>query len=189
MALLPETAQADIVERLARLESVPSRLAAEVGGLLGERVKGLLAPAGSALGGPKAVAEVMNHVDKAVESRIFDELERVDGELVHNIRSLMFTFEDCMRLDDRSLQTLLKEVAREDLILSLKTANPVLRDKIFSNISSRAAEILKEDMTATGPVRLKDVETAQARVIATLRELEAEGKLVVTGGGKDDVLV
>ncbi len=189
VALLPEVLQADVVERLARLESVPTRLAAELGIILGERVKGLLEPAGSALGGPKAVAEVMNHVDKAIESRIFDELERIDGELVHNIRSLMFTFEDCMRLDDRSLQSLLKEVAREDLILSLKTANPVLRDKIFSNVSSRAAEILKEDMSATGPVRLKDVETAQARVIATLRELEAEGKVVIAGGGKDDVLV
>ena len=123
---------------------------------------------------------------KAILRRILD-LVGKDGHRIGT--QLASEFGLSRQVANGYLQTLLKEVAREDLILSLKTANPVLRDKIFSNISSRAAEILKEDMTATGPVRLKDVETAQARVIATLRELEAEGKLVVAGGGKDDVLV
>jgi flagellar motor switch protein FliG len=186
---LPEEMQGDVVERLARLETVPARLAAEVGQILKEQVKGLLRPAGSALGGPKAVAELMNHADKTVEARIFEEIEKNDPELVSRIRNLMFTFEDCMKLDNRSLQALLKEVPREDLLLALKTANPMLTEKIFSNVSSRAAEILKEDMASSGPVRLKDVEAAQSRIIATLRELEAEGKVVVAGGSKDDVLV
>jgi flagellar motor switch protein FliG len=189
ITLLPETMRGDIVERLARLDTVPTRLAAEVGAILQEQVKDLFRPAGSALGGPKAVAEMLNHADKTTEASVFEEIERNDPELVAKIRGLMFTFEDCMRLDNRSLQTLLKEVAREDLLLALKTANPALCDKIFANVSSRAAEILKEDMSASGPVRLKDVEAAQARVIATLRELEAEGKVVIAGGGKDDVLV
>ena len=93
-----------------------------------------------------------------------------------------------MKLDDRSLQTLLKEVSREDLLLALKTASPNLTQKIFANMSSRAVEIMKEDMGASGPVRLREVEAAQARVVATLRELESEGKVVIAGS-KDDVLV
>jgi flagellar motor switch protein FliG len=188
IAMLPEVMQGEVVLRLARLESVPARLAAEVGAVLKEQVKGMMTPAGSALGGPRAVAEMMNHADKAIEARIFEDMERSDPELVQEIRNLMFTFDDCMKLDDRSLQTVLKEVSREDLLLALKTASPALTSKIFSNMSSRAVEILKEDMAASGPVRLREVEAAQARVIATLRELESEGKVVIAGG-KDDVLV
>lgn len=188
IALLPEAMQAEVVGRLARLESVPARLAAEVGAVLKEQVKGMTTPAGSALGGPRVVAELMNHADKAVEARIFEDMERSDPELAREIRNLMFTFDDCMKLDDRSLQTLLKEVSREDLLLALKTASPNLTQKIFANMSSRAVEIMKEDMAASGPVRLREVEAAQARVIATLRELESEGKVVIAGS-KDDVLV
>ena len=91
----------------------------------------------------------------------------------------MFTFDDCLQLDKRSMQTLLKEVPREDLLLALKTASPALTEKIFANISSRAAEILREDLGSSGPVRLKEVEAAQQRIIAAVRELEAEGKMVV----------
>lgn len=189
IAQLPETMQGEVVGRLARLETVPARLAAEVGAVLKEQVKGMMAPTGAALGGPRVVAELMNHADKAVEARILEDMEKSDPDLAQQIRNLMFTFDDCLKLDDRSMQTLLKEVSREDLLLALKTASPVLTEKIFSNMSSRAVEILKEDMSASGPVRLREVEAAQARVIATLRELEAEGKVVIAGGNKDDVLV
>lgn len=189
LAGLPETMQGDLVERLARLESVPANLVAEVGAVLHQEAQALLRPTGTACGGPKAVAELMNSADKTVEARVFEEIEARDPELVATIRNLMFTFEDCIKLDNRSLQTLLKEVAREDLLLALKTASPDLSAKIFSNVSSRAAEILREDMASSGPVKLKDVEAAQLKIIAVLRELEAEGKIVVAGGGKDDVLV
>jgi flagellar motor switch protein FliG len=189
LGFLPETLQSDLVERMARLESIPPDLVAEIGTVMREQVKDLLRPSGTAVGGPKAVAEVMNHADKALEGRIFEQLEARDPALAATIRNLMFTFEDCLKLDNRSLQTLLKEVAREDLLLALKTASPALNDKIFSNVSSRAAEILREDMASSGPVKLKDVEAAQLKVVATLRELEAEGKVVVAGSGKDDVLV
>jgi flagellar motor switch protein FliG len=189
LASLPETLQSELVERLARLESVPAALVTEVGAALREQAQALLRPAGTACGGPRAVAELMNAADKTVEARIFEEMETRDPALVSTIRRLMFTFEDCIKLDNRSLQTLLKEVAREDLLLALKTASPELSAKVFSNVSSRAAEILREDMESSGPVRLKDVEEAQLKLIAVLRELEAEGKIVVAGGGKDDVLV
>jgi flagellar motor switch protein FliG len=186
---LPEALQCDVVERLAKLEAVPPALVAEVGAIVREQVKGLLRAPGSALGGPKAVAALMNHADKTLEARIFEEIEKRDPELVTTIRNLMFTFEDCGRLDNRSLQTLLKEVTREDLLLALKTASPGLSEKVFANVSSRAAEILREDMASSGPVRLRDVEAAQGRIIQTLRDLEGEGKVVVVGSSKDDVLV
>ncbi len=187
---LSEELQSELVERLARLErAVPPRVLAEVGAIVRDQVKGLMREAGGARGGPKAVAEIMKHADKATEARILDDLESRDPALVGEIRGLLFTFEDCIQLDNRSMQALLKEVAREDLLLALKTASPALSEKIFANVSSRAAEILREDMAASGPARLKDVEAAQARVVATLRELEAEGKVVIAGSGKDDVLV
>jgi flagellar motor switch protein FliG len=189
IGLFSEQLQSELIERLAHLETIPSRLAEEVGAILEEQVKDMLRPSGTALGGPKVVAEMMNHADKAVEARVFEELEKNDPQLAGTIRGLMFTFDDCAKLDNRSLQTLLKEVAREDLLLGLKTASPALAEKIFANVSSRAAEILREDMAASGPVRLKDVEGAQSRIIATLRQLESEGKLVVAGRGKDDVLI
>ncbi len=189
LACLPEDLQSDVVERLARLASVPATLVEEVGTALRAQAQALLRPAGATCGGPKVVAELMNSADKTIEARVFEQIEARDPELVSTIRNLMFTFEDCIKLDNRSLQTLLKEVAREDLLLALKTASPDLSAKIFANVSSRAAEILREDMASSGPVRLKDVEEAQLRIVAVLRELEAEGKIVVAGQGKGDVLV
>jgi flagellar motor switch protein FliG len=187
---LPEVVQIDLVERLARLDaSIPPSLVAEVGIVLRDQVKGLARETGKAAGGPKVVAEMMKHADKATEGRIFEDLEQRDAELAGSIRAMLFTFEDCLQFDNRSMQTLLKEVAREDLLLALKTASPALSEKIFANVSSRAAEILREDLSSSGPARLKDVEAAQQRIVAAVRDLEADGKLVVAGAGGDDVLV
>jgi flagellar motor switch protein FliG len=187
---LPEALQADLVERLARLDAaVPPSLVQEVGAILRDQVKGLARETGKSAGGPKVVAEMMKHADKTTEGRIFEELEQRDPELAATVRGMLFTFEDCLQFDNRSMQTLLKEVAREDLLLALKTASPALSEKIFANVSSRAAEILREDLSSSGPARLKDVEAAQQRIVAAVRDLEADGKLVLAGGGSDDVLV
>ena len=188
---LPEALQTELVERLARLDAaIPPSVVQEVGTILRDQVKGLARETtGKAAGGPKVVAEMMKHADKATEGRIFEDLEQRDPELATSIRAMLFTFEDCLQFDNRSMQTLLKEVAREDLLLALKTASPALSEKIFANISSRAAEILREDLASSGPARLKDVEAAQQRIVAAVRDLEADGKLVVAGGGSDDVLV
>ncbi len=187
---LPEALQTDLVERLARLDAaIPPSVVQEVGIALREQVKGLAREAGKSAGGPKVVAEMMKHADKATEGRIFEDLEQRDPELATSIRAMLFTFEDCLQFDNRSMQTLLKEVAREDLLLALKTASPALSEKIFANVSSRAAEILREDLSSSGPARLKDVEAAQQRIVAAVRDLEADGKLVLAGGGSDDVLV
>jgi flagellar motor switch protein FliG len=187
---LPEMMQTDLVERLARLDAaIPPSLVNEVGVILRDQVKGLARETGRSAGGPKVVAEIMKHADKTTEGRIFEDLEQRDPELAATVRAMLFTFEDCQQFDNRSMQTLLKEVAREDLLLALKTASPALSEKIFSNVSSRAAEILREDLGSSGPARLKDVEAAQQRIVAAVRDLEADGKLVLAGGGKDDVLV
>jgi flagellar motor switch protein FliG len=185
---LPEGLQADVVERMARIESIPAGLHGEVGAVLATQLRGLARPAGSAVGGVRAVAEIVNHLGGELEGKILGAIEEHDAELGQKIRALTFTFDDCLKLEARSLQTLLKEVPREDLLFALKTASPALSEKIFSNISSRAAEILKEDMGSLGPVRLSEVEAAQQRIIATLRELQADGKIVMAGGG-GDVLV
>ena len=187
---LPNEMQTDLVERLARLDAVvaPS-LIQQVGAILRDQVKGLAREGGKATGGPKVVAEIIKHADKTTEGRLFEDLEQRDPELAATVRGMLFTFEDCLQFDNRSMQTLLKEVAREDLLLALKTASPALSEKIFTNVSSRAAEILREDLASSGPARLKDVETAQQRIVATVRDLEADGKLVIAGSGKDDVLV
>lgn len=185
---LPETLQIDVVERMARIETVPAGLHGQVGAVLAQQMRGLARPAGSQIGGVRAVAAIVNQLGGELEGKILGAIEEHDAELGAKIRALTFTFDDCLKLDTRSLQTLLKEVPREDLLYALKTASPALSDKIFANISSRAAEILREDMGSLGPVRLSEVEAAQQRIIASLRELQAEGKIVVAGGG-GDVLV
>lgn len=190
LRLLPAPMQDDMIERLARLDSmVPASLVAEVGTLLREQVKALMREGGMVPGGPKVAAEVMKQAEKSLEERIFEALEARDPELVAAIRNQLFTFEDLLQLDNRGMQALLKEVAREELLLALKTASPGLSRKIFANVSSRAAEILREDLETAGPARLADVETAQAKIIATMRELESEGKIVLAGTGQGDALV
>jgi flagellar motor switch protein FliG len=185
---LPEMLQIDVVERMARIESVPAALHGQVSAVLAQQMRGIARPAGSQIGGVRAVAAIVNQLGGEVEGKILGAIEERDAELGQKIRALTFTFDDCLKLDTRSLQTLLKEVPREDLLFALKTATPALSEKIFANISSRAAEILREDMGSLGPVRLSEVESAQQRIIASLRELQAEGKIVVAGGG-GDVLV
>jgi flagellar motor switch protein FliG len=187
---LPEASRVDVIERVAHLDSaVPASLIAEVGSILREQVQGLMRESGSVPGGPKVVAEIIKQADKELEEQVFAGLEQRDGPLAETIRGMLFTFEDLMQLDNRGMQALLKEVAREDLLLSLKTASPELSQKIFSNVSSRAAEILREDLDTAGPARLSDVEAAQGKVVATMRELEADGKIVLAGSGKGDALV
>jgi len=187
IARLPDALQIDILERLARIETVPAGLHGQVGGVLATQLRGLVRPPGSAVGGVRVVAEIVNQLGSELEGKILGAIEERDQELGQKIRALTFTFDDCLKLDGRSLQALLKEVPRDDLLYALKTASPALSEKIFSNLSSRAAEILRDDMSSLGPIRLSEVESAQARIIATLRELQAQGTIAGTSGS--DVLV
>jgi flagellar motor switch protein FliG len=187
---LPEELQPDIVHRITELQNVPEELLTDVGDVLQELVQELGGgAAGAHPAGAKLAAQILNAADEGVESRVFTHLESAAPELAEAIRNLMFTFEDLLQLDNRGMQTVLKEVSRDDLILALKTASPGLRDKIFANMSQRAVEILKEDMSTMGPVKLKDVEAAQANVVATVRRLEQEQKITIAGGAGGDVVL
>jgi flagellar motor switch protein FliG len=184
---LPETLQADIVQRIADLQRVPADVLADLGDVLHGQVRGLRAPEGGPAGA-RIAAQIMNAAPPTVGERVFAHLDEHAPELGEAIRALMLTFEDLVRLDNRGMQTLLKEVPREDLLLALKTASPAMRDKIFGNLSQRAAEILKDDMATMGPVRVKDVEKAQAGIVAVARRLESEQRITLGGGGDDVVL-
>jgi flagellar motor switch protein FliG len=189
LGALPEALQGEIVHRIAELQSVPEDLLAEVGDALQGLVQGLGRSADRQVaGGAKLAAAIMNVADDTLEARIFTHLDSAAPELAETIRASMFTFEDLVGLDNRGMQVVLKEVAREDLMLALKTASPAMRDKIFGNLSQRAAEILKDDMSTMGPVKLKDVEKAQTNIVGVARRLESEQKITIGGVGGDDVI-
>jgi len=160
-----------------------------VGDVLAGQVQGLgrVAPRAGFLGA-KLIADILNVADEAVEARVFAHLEAHAPEVAEAIRGLMLTFEDLLRLDDRGMQVLLKEIGRDDLMLALKTASPAMREKIFGNLAQRTGEILQEDMGVMGPVRLKDVEQAQARIVAAARRLDAELRITL-GAHEGDVVV
>ena len=188
LAGLPEALRPDVVQRIARLQSVPDELLVDVGDVLHGLVQGLgvvRQEAGTA--GARLAAEILNVAGAAIGDPIFAHLDEHAPEVGETIRQLMLTFEDLIRLDNRALQMVLKEVQREDLMRALKTASPAMREKIFANLSQRAADILKDDMATMGPVRLKEVEKAQAAVVATVRRLESEQRITLGGGG-DDVI-
>jgi len=189
LAGLPHGRQADVVERVARLQTVPEDVLVELGDVLHEVVGGVgggLPDAGTA--GARVAAEIMNVADAGVGERVFTHLDAHAPELGERIRRLMLTFEDLVRLDSRGMQLVLKEVQREDLMLALRTASPAMREKVFANLSQRAAEILNDDIASMGPVPLKEVENAQLVIVATVRRLESEQRLTLAGSG-DDVVV
>ncbi len=187
--LLPEVVQSEVVVRIAELDNVPDEIVDEIHEVIVEQIADIGNESNEKLGGVQAAAEIMNQVDQKTESSILERIEEDREELAEEIRQSMFVFEDLIHLDDRSIRTLLKEIGNDELILALKTASEGLGDKIFGNVSQRAAQMMKEDMEVMGPVRLRDVEQAQQNILKTARRLEEEGKIVLGGKGGDDVLV
>jgi len=131
------------------------------------------------------VASILNQMDRTLESELLGRLEETNPELAEKIRQLMFTFEDLANLDDRSIQVLLKEVSSEDIGIALKGASDSMKEKIYSNMSERAAAMLKEDLEAMGPVRLSDVEKAQVKIAMIAKKLESEGKIFLSRGNEE----
>lgn len=185
---MPEDLQTDVLIRISQLDNIKTDIIDEVREVLRGQIRGVSMRGDEEIGGPKATAEILNFVERTNEERIITEIEEMYPELADKIRNLMFTFEDVLKIDDRGVQTLLKEVPRDQLVLSLKTASEDLRDLLLRNISQRAAAMLQEDLESLGPVRLKDVEKAQQAIVDVVRKLEGEGKIVIGGGG-DEVLV
>ncbi len=186
ISCLPDRVQTDVVVRMANLEKVDLTILAEVENVIREQLESTMGGAqGKRLGGVEVVASILNQMDRTLESELLGKLEETSPELAERIRQLMFTFEDLGGLDDRSIQTLLKEISSEDIGVALKGASDGMKDKIFSNMSERAAAMLKEDLEAMGPVRLSDVEKAQVKIAMVAKKLESEGKIVLSRGNEE----
>ena len=187
---MSEAAQIDVVARIAELKAVPEEVLADVSTAIVGQVErlGASAQSGVPTGGAKLAAEIMNLVGHIAEERILSGLDARSPDLADSIRGLMLTFEDLHRLDNRGMQTLLKEIGRDDLLLAMKTASPAMQEKILTNLSLRAREIMAEDLSTMGPVRLKDVERAQALIVLQARRL-AEEQRIQLGVSSDDALV
>jgi flagellar motor switch protein FliG len=185
---LKEDIQVEVIMRMAELDKVSPEILVDLDRVLQEELLSVQGMEGQKLGGVEAVAELLNNSDRALEALILEGIEEQRESLADEIRKLMFVFEDLIRLDDRGIMTILKEVSTDDLKLALRTASEELKEKVFKNMSSRAVDMLKEDMEMMGPVRVKDIETAQQSIIKVAKRLEQEGKivLVASAGGEDE---
>ena len=185
--LIPEDKQAEVAFSITRLGSTSPGAIEEVSKVLRNEIRQVQ---GKQVGGVRPIAEILNFVDNATEARVMDGLTELEPELSERIRQLMFTFEDLGKIDNQSMQVLIREVEKDKWVMSMRTASPNLKKKIFGNMSERAGALLKEEIESMGPVRLRDVEAAQREVIDLARRLESEGKVVLSGGkSKEDVLV
>ena len=183
--------QTEVVKRLATMEQTAPEVLAEIEKVLERKLASVETEALKTAGGVKAVAEMLNRADRATEKGILESLEEENPEIATEVKKLMFVFEDIILIDDRGIQQMLREIDNKELALALKTASEELKEKIFKNMSKRAAEGIKEDMEYMGPVRLKNVEEAQQAIVAVVRRLEEAGEIVISGrgGGEDEIIV
>ncbi len=186
--LLTEELQAEVVIRVGTLGRVPPGAMEEIEEVLKTHIKKVSVGENLNIGGLEPVAEMMNMIDRTAGDAIMAAIEEKSPELADEIKNLMFVFDDLTLLDDRSMQMVLKEVSNEDLTVALKTANDGVKDQVFKNVSERAAGMIKEDLEAMGPVRVKDVENAQQAIASIVRRLEGEGKVFISGRGGDEVI-
>ncbi|MCC6676962.1 MAG: flagellar motor switch protein FliG [Phycisphaerales bacterium] len=187
---LPMQKQLEVIKRIANMEQTNPEVIKEVERGLESRLANMLTQSMEKAGGIPTVAEILNLADRATEKTIMEGLEAEDPDLVEQIRRLMFVFEDIRLVNDKGIQAVLKEVDNDELSLALKTASAELQQKIFSNMSERAAQLIKEDMEFMGPVRVSDVESAQQRIVDIVRRLEESGDVIIQGrGGDNDLLV
>ena len=184
---LPESVQADVLYRMAVIESIPPGVVAEMNEVLTEEMKTAGSMATS-VGGVEPVAEILNSVDKATETRILASIEESNPDLAEQIRELMFTFEDMALIDVKQMQIVMKDVDQADMVLALKTASDAVRELIFGSMSSRAAEMVRDDLENLGPAKISDVEAAQQKIIKVVKKLEEDGSIVIAGAGGGDVV-
>ena len=188
-SLNPEL-QADVAKRIAIMDRTSPEVVREVEKVLQKKLSSVLTEDYARVGGIDSLVEVLNRVDRGTEKAIMETLAMQDPELVEEIKRRMFVFEDIVYLDDRSLQRILREVDySRDLPLALKGASEDVKAKIFKNISKRAGEMLKENLEYLGPVRLREVEESQQKIVNIIRRLEEEGEIVIARGGGDEILV
>ncbi|MBX3394092.1 MAG: flagellar motor switch protein FliG [Phycisphaerae bacterium] len=187
---LSDEKKVEVVSRISHMEQTSPEVIKEVENSLEQRLAGLMGDGLQRVGGVESVAEILNLCDRSTEKSILESLETNDPELVERIRRLMFVFEDILLINDRGVQAFLKEIETADLVLALRTATEDLKQKIFSNMSERAAQNIKEEMEFMGPVRLHDVESAQQKIVDVVRRLEESGEIIIAGrGGDSDMIV
>lgn len=189
LSSLPPERQADVAKRIAIMDTTSPEVIKEVEKVLERKLSSVAPQEMSAAGGVKSVVEIINRVDRATEKTIMETLEVQDPELAEEIKKLMFVFEDIVVIDDRSVQRVLREVETQDLALALKGASNDVAQKIYSNMSTRAGDMLREDIEFMGPVRLRDVEEAQQRIVNIIRRLEESNEIIVARGGGDEIIV
>ncbi|AXN40539.1 MULTISPECIES: flagellar motor switch protein FliG [Peribacillus] len=186
---LPQEVQADIARRIALMDSTSPEIINEVEQILERKLSATVTQDYTQTGGVEAVVDVLNGVDRSTERTILDALETQDPELAEEIKKRMFVFEDIVTLDGRAIQRVVRESENEDLKLSLKVASDEVKEIVFRNMSKRMVETFQEEMEYMGPVRLRDVEEAQSRIVAVVRRLEETGEIVIARGGGDDIIV
>ena len=187
-ALTPEK-QADVAKRIALMDRTSPEVIKEVERVLERKLSSLINQDYTSAGGVDAVVAILNAVDRGTEKRIMETLEIEEPELSEEIRKKMFVFEDILLLDDRSIQRVLRDVENSDLSIALKGSNEEVQGAVLKNMSSRLAEMIREDMEFMGPVRMKDVEEAQQKIVGIIRKLEDASEIVISRGGGDDLVV
>ncbi|NLN42430.1 MAG: flagellar motor switch protein FliG [Clostridiales bacterium] len=181
--------QADVAARIATMDSTSPEIIKEVERILENKLASMVTSDFTSAGGIETIVDILLSVDRGTEKHIMESLEMRDDELAEEIKKRMFVFEDIVKLDNRSVQRFLREVDNNDLTLALKSTSEEVANVIFSNMSKRLQEMIKEDMEFMGPVRLRDVEEAQQRIVNVIRRLEDAGEIVVSRGGGDEIVV
>ena len=186
---LPAEIQVDVATRIATMDRATPEIIMEVEKVLERRIASVFTQEFASAGGVRNVAEILNRVDRSTEKAIMEKLEESNPDLADEIKRLMFVFDDILLLDDRTIQQILREIDSKDLVLALKGASEECRNKILKNMSSRARQMILEDMEVMGPVRLKTTEEAQQKIVNVIRQLEEMGEIVVARGGEEEIFV
>ena len=189
VSALPQERQADVAKRIAMMDRTSPDVIKEVEKILESKLASLVNQDYTIIGGVDQVVEILNSVDRGTEKHIMETLEIEEPELADEIRKKMFVFEDILLLDDRAIQRVLHDVDNNDLALALKGSNEQVQNAIFNNLSKRLASMIKEDMEFMGPVRMKDVEEAQQKIVNIIRKLEDSAEIVISRGGGDEIIV
>lgn len=188
LAKLPEELRSDVVYRIAKIDMVSPEVINRIEDALRREIGFVAGREQRQVGGIEMVVEILDRIENNLDADILENLEETDPEMVEDIRKLMFTFEDLATLDGRSLQMILREVNNDSLTMALKTASDEIKEKIFANMSARAADMIRDDLEAMGPVRLSDVEAMQQTIVKIAMKLEEEGKLMLGKGGGDELV-
>jgi len=191
VSALPQPVQAEVIMRIATMDRTPPEIVKEIESILERKAATVLSHGFTFAGGVKDVAEVLNRVDRATEKSILAVLEEKDPELADEIKNHMFVFDDLVLVDDTGIQKALREIDNKDLALALKAASDDVKQKIFKNMSERARQLIEEEIEFMGPVRLRNVEEAQQKIVTVIRRLEEAGEVIIAGrgGGEDELVV